>query len=42
MDRHMVKYVVRQRKAAAEKARANNDKSPGGTIQMYFIQLELI
>jgi hypothetical protein len=28
MDRHMVKYVVGQRKAAAEKARANNDKSP--------------
>ncbi|MFL6360383.1 MAG: hypothetical protein ACJ72V_13710 [Nitrososphaeraceae archaeon] len=28
MDRHMVKYVVWQRKAAVEKALANNDNSP--------------
>jgi hypothetical protein len=28
MDRHMVKYVVGQRKAAVEKALANNDNSP--------------
>jgi hypothetical protein len=28
MDRHMVKYIVGQRKAAVEKALANNDDSP--------------
>ena len=28
MDRHMVKYVVWQRKIAVEKALANNDNSP--------------
>jgi hypothetical protein len=28
MDRHMVKYVIWQRKRAAEKAVANNDNSP--------------